>query len=57
MVKRAIGPKRSIAIQVLETTSGPSKLAICLLAVAIVLLLAPLNDDLRNALTHLFAVA
>ena len=57
MVRRAIGPKRSIAIQVLEATSGPSKLAICLVAVTIVLPLAPLNDDLRNALTHLFAVA
>jgi small-conductance mechanosensitive channel len=57
MVKRAIGPKRSIAVQVLETTSGPSKLAVCLVAVAVVLPLAPLNDDLRNALTHLFAVA
>jgi small-conductance mechanosensitive channel len=57
MAKRAIGPKRSIAVQVLETTSGPSKLAVCLVAVAVVLPLAPLNDDLRNALTHLFAVA
>jgi small-conductance mechanosensitive channel len=57
MVKRAIGPKRSIAVHVLETTSGPSKLAVCLVAVAVVLPLAPLNDDLRNALTHLFAVA
>src|SRR5579863_137758 len=57
MAKRAIGPRRSIAVQVLETTSGPSKLAVCLVAVAVVLPLAPLNDDLRNALTHLFAVA
>jgi small-conductance mechanosensitive channel len=56
MAKRAIGPKRSIAIQILETTSGSSKLAVCLVAVAIVLPLAPLNDDMRNALTHLFAV-
>jgi small-conductance mechanosensitive channel len=55
--QNAIGPKRSIAVLVLETTSGPSKLAVCLVAVAVVLPLAPLNDDLRNALTHLFAVA
>jgi small-conductance mechanosensitive channel len=57
LTKRAIGPKRSIAIQVLETTSGPSRLAVCLAAVAIVMPLAPLNDEMRNALTHLFAVA
>ena len=54
---RPLTTKRSIAVQVLETTSGPSKLAVCLVAVAVVLPLAPLNDDLRNALTHLFAVA
>ncbi|HET7888273.1 MAG TPA: mechanosensitive ion channel domain-containing protein [Bradyrhizobium sp.] len=57
LAKRAIGPKRSVAIQILDTTSGPIRLAACLVAVAVVMPLAPLNDDLRSALTHLFAVA
>ncbi len=57
LTKRAIGPKRSVAIQILETTSGPIRLAVCLAAVALVTPLAPLNDDLSSALTHLFAVA
>jgi small-conductance mechanosensitive channel len=57
LLKRAIGPKRSVGLQILETISGPIKLAACLVAVAVVTPLAPLNDELRNALTHLFAVA
>ena len=52
-----IGPKRSIALLLLENTRGPARLALCLLAVALVLPLAPLNDLLRNQLTHLFVVA
>jgi small-conductance mechanosensitive channel len=57
LVKRAIGPKWSIGILILDRTSGPIRLAACLAAVAIVTPLAPLNDDSRSALTHLFAVA
>src|ERR1700743_579035 len=57
LAKRAIGPKRSMAIQILDATSGPIRLAACLVAVALVTPLAPLNDDLSNALTHSFAVA
>jgi small-conductance mechanosensitive channel len=57
LAKRAIGPKRSMAIQILETTSGPIRLAACLAAVAIVTPLAPLNDALSSALTHSFVVA
>ncbi len=57
LAKRAIGAKRSIAIQILDTTSGPIRLAACLVAVAIVTPLAPLNGDLSGALAHLFAVA
>ncbi len=55
--KRAIGPERSIPIRILEATSGPTRLAICLAAVALVVPLAPLDDDLRNALAHLFVVS
>ncbi|MGA7803470.1 MAG: mechanosensitive ion channel domain-containing protein [Bradyrhizobium sp.] len=57
LAKRAIGPKRSIAIVILDTTAGPIRLALCLAAVAFALPLAPLSDELRVALTHLFAVA
>ena len=57
LAKHAIGAKRSAAIQILETISGPIRLAACLVAIAIVTPLAPLNDELSNALAHLFAVA
>ncbi len=57
LVKRAIGQRRSLAVQILEATSGPTKLALCLAAVAFVMPAAPLSDELRNDLTHLFAVA
>ncbi len=57
LVKRAIGPKRSVAIQILDKTSGPIRLAACLAAVAIVTPLAPLSNDLSRAVTHLFVVA
>ena len=57
LAKRAIGPKRSVAIQILDQTSGPIRLAACLAAVAIVTPLAPLNNDLSSVLTHLFVVA
>jgi small-conductance mechanosensitive channel len=57
LLKRAIGPRRSIAVQILEATSGPTRLALCLAAVAFVTPAAPLGDELRSDLTHLFAVA
>ena len=37
LVKRAIGQRRSLAVQILEATSGPTKLALCLAAVAFVM--------------------
>jgi small-conductance mechanosensitive channel len=57
LAKRAIGLRRSIAIPILDATTGPTRLAICLAAVAFVLPLAPLSDELRDTLTHLFVVA
>src|SRR5258708_1486957 len=57
LAKRAIGLRRSIAIPILDATTGPTRLAICLAAVAFVLPLAPLSDELRDTLTHLFVGA
>ncbi|MDE2064810.1 MAG: mechanosensitive ion channel [Bradyrhizobium sp.] len=57
LAKRAVGPRRSVAIAILDKTYGPTTLAACLAAVAIVTPLAPLNGDLSNALAHSFAVA
>jgi small-conductance mechanosensitive channel len=57
LAKRAIGLRRSIAIPILDATTGPTRLAVCLAAVAFVLPLAPLSDELRDTLTHLFVVA
>jgi small-conductance mechanosensitive channel len=56
LVKRAIATKWSLAILILDATSGPIRLAACLAAVGVVTPLAPLNDDLGSALTHVFAV-
>jgi small-conductance mechanosensitive channel len=56
LLRRAIGPRRSNALVILEATSGPTRLALCLAAVAFVMPAAPLRDELRNDLTHLFAV-
>ena len=57
LAKRAIGLRRSIAIPILDATTGPTRLAVCLAAVAFVLPLAPLSDELRDTFTHLFVVA
>src|SRR5215471_16842029 len=57
LAKRAIGPRRSIAIQILDATTGPTRLAMCLAAVAFEMPLAPLGEELRAALTRLFVVA
>jgi small-conductance mechanosensitive channel len=57
LLRRAIGSRSSLALPILQRTAGPAQLAVCLAAVALVLPLAPLNDELRGTLTHLFAVA
>jgi len=56
LVKRAIGPRRSMLVLILQATSGPTRLALCLAAVGFVMPAAPLNNELRLDLTHLFAV-
>lgn len=57
VARHVVGTKNSIALTIVEKTSGPSLLAFCLLAVALVLPLAPLDNDMRDTLTHLFGVA
>jgi small-conductance mechanosensitive channel len=57
VIRRLIGPNRPVALLFLDRTSGPTRLALCLAAVALVLPIAPLNDTLRSELSHLFAVA
>jgi small-conductance mechanosensitive channel len=57
VVWRATGSQNSLAVPILQRTAGPARLALCLIAVALVLPLAPLDDELRGTLTHVFAVA
>ncbi len=57
IIKHALGPKRPAAGLFLQRIAGPARLALCLVAVALVLPLAPLNDLLREQLTHFFVVA
>jgi small-conductance mechanosensitive channel len=56
VARHAVGKQNSIALAIIEKTAGPSLLAVCLVAVALALPLAPLDDDLRGALTHFFGV-
>jgi small-conductance mechanosensitive channel len=55
--QRMIGPRRTVALQFLNKTRGPARLALCLLVVSLVMPLAPLNDGLRIELTQMAVVA
>jgi small-conductance mechanosensitive channel len=57
VIWRLIGDRHPIATQLLKRISGPTQLALCLAAVAIVLPFAPLEDPWRGDLSHGFAVA
>jgi small-conductance mechanosensitive channel len=57
IIQRMIGTGRPVAAVLVQRVSGPTRLALCLAAVAIVLPFAPLNDALRNQLSRLFVVA
>jgi small-conductance mechanosensitive channel len=57
IIKRALGTRWPAVILLLQRVAGPARLALCLVAVALVLPLAPLNDVLREQLTHFFVVA
>src|ERR1700760_4381338 len=56
VTRRAMGAKLPVAMLFLNKTVGPTRLAASLLAVAIVLPLAPLDDAVRQPLSHIFAV-
>lgn len=55
--RRAFGEKKPVMLVLLDRIAGPARLALCLAAVAFVLPLAPLNDSLRQQLSHFFVVA
>ena len=57
VIKRALGERWPAVTLLLQRIAGPARLALCLVAVALVLPLAPLNDVLREQLRHFFIVA
>jgi small-conductance mechanosensitive channel len=57
LLNRAFGTRLPLMTVFIERTSGPTQLALCLAAVALVLPLAPLDDAFRTPLTSLFVVA
>ena len=57
IIKRALGERWPAVTLLLQRVAGPAQLALCLVAVALVLPLAPLNDVLREQLRHFFIVA
>jgi small-conductance mechanosensitive channel len=57
IIKRALGTRWPAVTLLLQRIAGPARLALCLVAVALVLPLAPLNDVLRDQLRHFFIVA
>ena len=57
IIKRALGTRWPTVSLLLRKVAGPARLALCLVAVALVLPAAPLNDVLRDQLTHFFVVA
>jgi small-conductance mechanosensitive channel len=56
MARRAIG-QRSFGMTFLDKTTGPARLALCLIAVALVVPLAPIGDRGRQQLAQAFVVA
>jgi small-conductance mechanosensitive channel len=57
LARRAIGPKRSFGMTFLDKTMGPARLALCLIAVALAVPLAPFGDDARQRLSQIFVAA
>jgi small-conductance mechanosensitive channel len=57
LARRIIGTRFPFAILVLQRTTGPSRMAACLAATALVLPLVPLDDALRRQLINFFIVA
>jgi len=56
-IKRVVAARWPAVTLLLQRVAGPARLALCLVAVALVLPLAPLNDVLREQLRHFFVVA
>jgi small-conductance mechanosensitive channel len=57
LLRRALSARFPLVNPFLDRTAGPTQLALCLLAVALVLPWAPVNEDARLDLRHLFVVA
>ena len=57
LARRIIGTRFPFAILVVQRTTGPSRMAACLAATALVLPLVPLDDALRRQLINFFIVA
>lgn len=57
LLNRSFGIRLPLLRVFIDRTAGPARLALCLAAVALVLPLAPLDDEIRTPLTRLFVVA
>ncbi|MGV7213802.1 mechanosensitive ion channel family protein [Bradyrhizobium sp. UFLA05-112] len=57
LLRRAFAGRFPLVNPFLDRTAGPAQLALCLLAVALVLPWAPLGDETRLDLRHVFVVA
>jgi small-conductance mechanosensitive channel len=57
LARRIVGTRFPFALLVLEKTTGPTRLAACLAATALVLPLVPFDDVLRRQLINFFIVA
>lgn len=57
LLNRTFGTRVPVISVFIDRTAGPARLSLCLAAVAMVMPLAPLDDEIRVPLTHLFVVA
>jgi len=57
LLRRTFGTRIPVIAVFLNRTAGPLRLSLCLAMVAMVMPLAPLDDEIRTPLTHLFVVA
>jgi hypothetical protein len=57
LVNRTFGTRVPVISVFIDRTAGPARLSLCLAAIAMVMPLAPLDDEIRTPLTHLFVVA
>ena len=57
LLGRTFGTRFPLLSVFVDRTAGPAQLALCLAAVALVLPLAPLDDEIRTPLMRLFVVA